>query len=70
MAEVRGDKTAYLQQGAVGMSAVRVGRGWVASVSWERRLEEYVRSKPPVLRMAKSIAALGRKVTRPSIGPI
>ena len=48
-----------------------------ASVSWERRLEEYVRSrppvhrleeyvrsKPPVHRMAKSIAALGRKITR------
>ena len=44
--------------------------GWVASVSWKKRLEGYVRSKPPVHRMAKSIAALGRKVTRSSIGPI
>ena len=41
-----------------------------ASVPWKRRLKEYVRSKPPVHRMAKSIAALGRKVTRSSIGPI
>jgi colanic acid/amylovoran biosynthesis glycosyltransferase len=35
-----------------------------ASVPWQRRLEEYLRSRPPALRMARSIAALGRKITR------
>jgi colanic acid/amylovoran biosynthesis glycosyltransferase len=41
-----------------------------ASVPWTKRLEEYVRSKPPAHRVARSIAALGRKFTRSSIETI
>jgi glycosyltransferase involved in cell wall biosynthesis len=41
-----------------------------ANVPWKRRLEEYVRSKPPVHQIAKSIAALARKITRSSVEAI